>query len=94
MGFAGCFVRNYEELALAKETFWGSEIITDHNLYCYNDQAVRAFAGQGVTKNTVPLELNRSEIKRRYNEEKYDDALRILSAYDKCTVRTCQYQGL
>lgn len=69
MGFAGVLVRNYEELALAKETFWGSEIITDHNLYCYNDQAVRAFAGQGVTKNTVPLELNRSEIKRRYNEE-------------------------
>ena len=50
MGFAGVLVRNYEELALAKETFWGSEIITDHNLYCYNDQAVRAFAGQGVTK--------------------------------------------
>ena len=69
MGFAGVLVRNYEELALAKETFLGSEIITDHNLYCYNDQAVRAFAGQGVTKNTVPLELNRSEIKRRYNEE-------------------------
>ena len=69
MGFAGVLVRNYEELALAKETFFGSEIITDHNLYCYNDQAVRAFAGQGVTKNTVPLELNRSEIKRRYNEE-------------------------
>lgn len=69
MGFAGVLVRNYEELALAKETFLGSEIITDHNLYCYNDQAARAFAGQGVTKNTVPLELNRSEIKRRYNEE-------------------------
>ena len=69
MGFAGVLVRNYEELALAKETFLGSEIITDHNLYCYNDQAVRAFSGQGVTKNTVPLELNRSEIKRRYNEE-------------------------
>ena len=69
MGFAGVLVRNYEELALAKETFLGSEIITDHNLYCYNDQAVRAFAGQGVKKNTVPLELNRSEIKRRYNEE-------------------------
>ncbi len=50
MGFAGVLVRNYEELALAKETFLGSEIITDHNLYCYNDQAVRAFSGQGVTK--------------------------------------------
>lgn len=65
MGFAGVLVRNYEELALAKETFLGSEIITDHNLYCYNDQVIRAFAGQGVTKygsaGTKP-QRNKTEI--------------------------------
>ena len=69
MGFLGILVRNYEELALAKEQFAGYEIITDHNLYCYNDRAVQAFAELGVTENTIPLELNRGEIKRRDNNE-------------------------
>lgn len=65
--FVGILVRNYEELAYVKEHWDSVEIVADHNLYCYNDLASRAFAAQGVAENTVPLELNRGEILHRDN---------------------------
>jgi putative protease len=65
--FDGFLVRNYEEINFVKEYMEECELIADHSLYTYNDLATEAFAGLGFSKNTVPLELNRGEIKHRFN---------------------------
>lgn len=64
----GFLVRTYEEIAWVKKNFPDSIMLTDHNLYTYNDWACDAFARQNVVRNTVPLELNRSEIIHRNNQ--------------------------
>lgn len=61
----GFLVRSYEEFSLVKEKYPEHEIITDHNLYTYNDYAAREFLRQGACKCTIPLELNRREIAER-----------------------------
>ena len=58
----GVVVSNYEELAFAAEHLSHLEIVTDHNLYTYNDYAVKAFEELGADIHTIPLELNRQEI--------------------------------
>jgi putative protease len=63
----GFLIRTYEELSYVRENFPDYEMVIDHNLYTYNDLASAAFAGLGVSRNTVPLELNRGEIRRRDN---------------------------
>jgi putative protease len=66
--FDGFLIRNYEEINFVKGYFCEEcELTADHSLYTYNDLATEAFAGLGFSKNTVPLELNRGEIKHRYN---------------------------
>lgn len=69
MEISGLLVRSYEELQVVKEQFPACVIVTDHNLYTYNDQAVRAFGEQGAARITLPLELNRREIMGRCNED-------------------------
>lgn len=64
---SGFLVRNYEELAYVREYFPKQELVTDHNLYAYNDSASQAYASLGAFRNTVPLELNRGEISHRDN---------------------------
>lgn len=66
---SAALVRNYEELAFVKEYFSDWEILTDSNLYCYNDWASASFQEQGVSLNTVPLELNCGEIRHRNNSD-------------------------
>lgn len=63
----GFLVRNLEELYWVSETWPNKDIITDHNLYQYNDMATAAFRSEGVSASTMPLELNRSEILHRDN---------------------------
>jgi putative protease len=66
--FDGFLIRNYEEIDFVKEYVGEDcELSADHSLYTYNDLAAEAFAGLGFSKNTVPLELNRGEIKHRNN---------------------------
>ncbi len=60
-------VRNYEELFFVREHLPGLSLTADHSLPAYNDRAVHALAGLGASVNTVPFELNRAEISRRYN---------------------------
>lgn len=68
MDLNGFVVRNYEELQFVNEHFPESEIVIDHNLYTYNDYAKQAFRDFNVIRDTVPLELNQKEIRRRDNK--------------------------
>ena len=64
----GFVVRNYEELQFVKEYFSDVDIVIDHNLYTYNDCAKIAFQVYDIVRDTVPLELNQKEIRRRDNK--------------------------
>ena len=67
INITGYVVRNYEELQFVKEYFPKKNIVTDHNLYTYNDYAKYAFAEYDILRDTIPLELNQKEIRHRDN---------------------------
>lgn len=66
--FEGFIVRNYEEFSWVKTRFAGKKIVTDHNMYTYNDMAKSMFFDNGADADTMPLELNQKEINRRNNK--------------------------
>lgn len=66
--FEGFVVRNYEEFFWVKTRFAGKKIVTDHNMYTYNDMAKSMFFDNGADADTMPLELNQKEINRRNNK--------------------------
>lgn len=66
--FEGFIVRNYEEFFWVKIRFAGKKIVTDHNMYTYNDMAKSMFFDNGADADTMPLELNQKEINRRNNK--------------------------
>lgn len=66
--FEGFLVRNYEEFFWVKTRFAGKKIVTDHNMYTYNDMAKSMFFDNGADADTMPLELNQKEINRRNNK--------------------------
>jgi len=63
----GVVVRNYESLYFAKTQLPNLDVVIDHNLYTYNDFAKEAFAEYDILRDTIPLELNQKEIRRRDN---------------------------
>lgn len=63
----GFVVRNYEEMQFVKEYFADADIVVDHNLYTYNDCAKDAFQTYDIIRDTMPLELNQKEIRKRNN---------------------------
>lgn len=63
----GFVVRSYDELGWVLRNFKEKQIIADHSLYTYNDRAKNAFFAEGITRDTIPLELNRREILHRQN---------------------------
>ncbi len=63
----GFVAKTYEEIFFVKENFPDAELISDHSIYSYNNPAVAVLSGWGIQKNTMPLELNRNEIKERNN---------------------------
>ena len=63
----GYILRNYEELAFAKEALSDKKKVIDHNLYTYNNYAKEAFEQHQIDRDTVPLELNQKEIRMRNN---------------------------
>ena len=67
VSFEGFVVKNYEELYLTENLFTGKNVILDHNMYTFNDVSKSAFFEQGVSGDTVPLELNSREIMHRNN---------------------------
>lgn len=66
--FEGFIVRNYEEFFWVKTRFAGKKIVTDHNMYTYNDMAKSMIFDNGADADTMPLELNQKEINRRNNK--------------------------
>ena len=66
--FEGFIVKNYEEFFWVKTRFAGKKIVTDHNMYTYNDMAKSMFFDNGADADTMPLELNQKEINRRNNK--------------------------
>lgn len=66
--FEGFIVRNYEEFFWVKTRFASKKIVTDHNMYTYNDMAKSMFFDNGADADTMPLELNQKEINRRNNK--------------------------
>ena len=67
-GLDGIVVRNYEELGFAKEVLSNLKVVIDHSLYTYNDYAKDAFEIYDIHRDTIPLELNQKEIRRRNNQ--------------------------
>lgn len=67
VSFEGFVVKNYEELYLTENLFTGKKVILDHNMYTFNDVSKSAFFENGVSGDTVPLELNSREIMHRNN---------------------------
>lgn len=69
IGLTGAVVRNYDGFFFVKTNLPKLLLITDHNLYTFNDAAVFAFHEAGAAGDTVPLELNRKELSKRKNKE-------------------------
>ncbi|MBE5891669.1 MAG: U32 family peptidase [Lachnospiraceae bacterium] len=63
----GFVAQNLDAFALCKRLFFDYEIIGDHGLYSFNNEAVSFLRAQNATRLTAPLELNRTEIAHRDN---------------------------
>ena len=86
----GVVVRNYEELCFAKEWLSDKAIIIDHSLYTYNDYAKNAFAKYDILRDTIPLELNQKEIRRRDNT---NSEMLIYGYYPLMTTAGCVHKN-
>ena len=86
----GIVVRNYEELCFAKEFLAEKEIVIDHSLYTYNDYAKNAFARYNISRDTIPLELNQKEIRRRDNT---NSEMVIYGYYPLMTTAGCVHKN-
>ena len=61
----GFYVSNAESLTILSECGYTGMIIGDIFLYAYNDYAYEHIRRAGITKTTVPVELNERELIRR-----------------------------
>lgn len=59
----GVLVRNYESYVFLREHDYCGNIVTDHNLYQFNQSAKEFWREQKVESTTAPLELNFHELK-------------------------------
>lgn len=70
-GFDRYLVRGIDELAFLREKLSGEEcrqkLRSDASLYSWNSYSERFLAEQGVGGDTIPYELNASELKKRDN---------------------------
>lgn len=62
-GFDGILVRNLESIRFLERIGFDRNVITDHNLYVFNRYTKQFWKENGIAQFTVPLELNRQEIK-------------------------------
>lgn len=63
--FDGILIKNYESLSFLKEQGYKGRIMADHNLYTFNGESLEFWREAGVNETTIPLELNREEIRMR-----------------------------
>ncbi|MGN8800243.1 DUF3656 domain-containing U32 family peptidase [Candidatus Merdisoma sp. HCP28S3_D10] len=65
-GLDGLVLKNLEELEFVKEQgLDGLPLIGDHNLYSWNREAAEFWKKQGISRETLPLELNDRELRER-----------------------------
>ena len=88
--FDGIVVRNYEELYFVKQAFAEFHVVIDHSLYTYNDFAKHAFLQHGIYRDTIPLELNQKEIRRRDNR---NSEMVIYGHYPLMTTAGCVHKN-
>ena len=69
VGVDGFVVKSYDELSFVRKKLTDIEIIADHNLYTWNSYAKRQLQDAEVVHDTVPLELNRKELRGRDNTD-------------------------
>ena len=86
----GVVVRNYEELAFAKEFLSDKKLVIDHTMYTYNDYAKHAFAEYDVYRDTIPLELNQKEIRSRDNR---NSEMVVYGYYPLMTTAGCVHKN-
>lgn len=86
----GVVVRNYEELAFAKAEFVNMKVVIDHSLYTYNDYAKQAFKTYDIHRDTIPLELNQKEIRRRNNQ---NSEMVVYGHYPLMTTAGCVHKN-
>lgn len=66
----GYLVKSYDALAfLLKQKISADKIRIDHSLYTWSNESRQAFFSYRIQGDTVPLELNGKEIKRRDNRQ-------------------------
>ena len=61
----GFYISNNESLEILKEAGFGGKITGDIHVYCYNREAYDIYKTQGLSKTTVPVELNSKELYKR-----------------------------
>ena len=65
----GCLIRSLDELGfLKRHHITEGKIVGDSSLYTYSDRAADWYYNQGITRDTIPAELNQKEIKARKNQ--------------------------
>lgn len=67
----GVMVSSFDTLGFVKEEFSDLSILADHRLYVWNDRTQQAYEKQGVGAFSVPVELNRKELRHRDLENCY-----------------------
>ena len=83
-------VRNLEEIGFLREEMVDVCLIADHNLYTYNDTAKKTLRKWGITFDTVPYELNRTEILGR---DLSDSIMCLYGYYPLMTTAGCVHRN-
>ncbi|MDO4296615.1 MAG: DUF3656 domain-containing protein [bacterium] len=63
--FDGILAGSLEELSYVREKGWEREVVADHNLYTWNQEARYVFSQLGFATDTLPLELKEKELRQR-----------------------------
>lgn len=67
-GMDGCLVKTLDELGfLAQMQYHPDCCVMDHSLYTYSDDTKASYAKAGWRYDTIPLELNKQELRKRKN---------------------------
>lgn len=61
-GWDGILIANYESFAFLKEHGYTGRIMTDYNLYEFNQESRKFWKGKGVFEFTAPVELTEREL--------------------------------
>lgn len=86
----GFVVRNYESIGFIKQYFPKENMVIDHTLYTYNNEAKETFSEFGIIRDTVPLELNKKEILHRDNT---NSEMVIYGHYPLMTTAGCVHKN-